>query len=127
MQAYQFTARVTPDGKLSIPKMYTKTLLAGHTVQVIVLVSEAHISPVYLEPQEDHELSLEEVVSQIQQTPPTPANIEPATGLLSEYLANTPNDRDPNFNVATWNEDWDRLETEMEAASLAHEEEERNL
>ena len=127
MQAYQFTAKVTPDGKLSIPKMYAKTLLAGHTVQVIVLVSEAHISPVYLETQKDDDLSLEEVVAQIQQTPPDTTNIEPATGSLVEYLANTPNDRDPDFDVATWNEEWDRLEKEMKAASLAHEEEERNL
>ncbi len=44
-----------------------------------------------------------------------------------EYLANTPDDRDPDFDVTKWNEEWDRLEAEMEASSLAHEETERNL
>ena len=120
MQAYQFTTKVTPDGKLPIPTMYTKSLSVGHTVQVLVLIPETHIS-------KDEELSLEEVVAQIQQLPLDPANIEPASGSLTEYLANTPNDRDPDFDVAVWNERWDRLEAEMKASSLAHEEAERNL
>jgi hypothetical protein len=124
MQAYQFTAKVTSDGKLPIPTMYTKSLSAGHIVQVLVLVPETHISH---KSQKDEGLSLEEIVAQIQQLPADPANIEPATGSLAEYLANTPNDRDPDFDVSAWNKEWDSLEAEMKASSLAHEEAEKNL
>lgn len=87
MQAYQFITKVTPDGKLSIPAQYTKALSAGDRVQVLVLLAE---------PQDLDGPSLEEVVAEIQQLPPNPATIEPATGSLADYLANTSNKRKPN-------------------------------
>jgi hypothetical protein len=110
MQAYQFIATVTADGKLSIPAQYTQALLADDKVQVLVLLAETNTAHLRGESQDLEGTSLEQLVAEIQQLPPDPAMIEPTSGSLADYLANTPNERNLNFDASAWNEKWDTLE-----------------
>jgi hypothetical protein len=121
-KAYEFSTKVTLDGKLIIPKNYTKYIPTGDAVRVIVLVDE-------LGPQESQEelLSLEKVIAEIKSMPTDPANIQPGSGLLAEHLANTPGESDPSFDVDAWNKAWDKIEAEMEAIELAHDQAELDI
>ncbi len=71
--------------------------------------------------------TLEEVVAKIKRTPKNPANIQPARESLAEGLANSPYERDPHFDVTSWNEQWDEVEAEMKAQELAHEQSEKYI
>ncbi len=63
--------------------------------------------------------TLAEVVAEIRALPPNPAAIRPATGSLAEALANSPHD--PDFNLATWQRAWAKIEAEMKAINRANE------
>jgi plasmid stability protein len=65
---------------------------------------------------EDDFPTLEEVVREIQATPPNPQNIHPATQSLAELLANAP--EDPDFDLDSWNRDWAGVEAELKAITL---------
>jgi hypothetical protein len=62
-------------------------------------------------------LTLEEVVAQIRATPPNPANFQPATESLADWLARTP--ADPSFDAEAWNREWAYVESEMKAVDQA--------
>jgi hypothetical protein len=124
MKAYEFSATVTPDGKLAIPDTYAQDMPIGDAVRVIVLVDETEAAKAETL---DNFLSLEKVIAEIRNTPSNPANIQPASGLLAEHLANSPGEPDPNFDVAAWNSAWDKIEAEMEAAEVAHEQAETDI
>jgi hypothetical protein len=63
---------------------------------------------------------LEDLVEKIKNMPVNPTNIRPGDmKLLAERLANPITEPDPLFDAAGWNQQWDRLEAELEAAELA--------
>lgn len=116
MQAYEFSTKVGPGGKLVIPESYTKDLPVGDSVRVIILVNEF---PVSLADESKNLSLLEQIVTEIRATPQNPANVQSASDLLTKHLANAPHEFDPSFNVAAWNEEWDRLEEEMKTLEMA--------
>jgi hypothetical protein len=127
MRAYEFSSRVTSDGKLVIPDAYTNNIPVGDTVRVIILVNEAQLLADDERDEFEELFSLEEVVDEIKRTPQNPANVHPTSGLLAEHLANSPETPDPSFDVANWNREWDKVEAEMKAMELAEQESEADL
>jgi hypothetical protein len=122
MVAYEFSTAVTGEHTLVIPEDYANTLPVGEPVRVILLVNRngyqnGHPERTTIEPS-----SVEEIVAEIKRMPPNSANIKPAGGHLGEKLAHPVTESDPNFDLAEWTREWDRVEAEMEAQSLAHEE-----
>ena len=63
-------------------------------------------------------------MAEIQNMPTDPANITPASVQRADHLANPVTEPDPDFDEETWNHEWARIEAEMKASSLAHEQEE---
>lgn len=55
--------------------------------------------------------SPEEVVAKIQSTSPDPHNIRPATGSLADALRAASSD--PEFDLEAWQQEWERVESEM--------------
>jgi len=76
---------------------------------------------------ENNELSLDEVIFEIQNTPQNPDSIEQASGLLAEHLAFSDVKQDFEFNVSEWNKQWDELEMKMKAEEFAEQEFEAKL
>lgn len=62
--------------------------------------------------------TLEEVVAKIKALPFKPENIRPAVGSLKEVLESTPHD--PDFDLETWQREWDKVEEEMRAVTRAN-------
>ena len=62
--------------------------------------------------------SLEEVVAQIQATPPNPNSLRPASGSLTDALRDSPHD--PDFDLDIWNQEWATVEAEMKAITRAN-------
>jgi hypothetical protein len=100
-------------------------------VRVLLLVAENGLvpdnqsTPANEQQGESEPSSLEEIVASIQRMGPNPKNITPASGRLAERLAHPITEPDPAFDLETWQAEWQRIEAEMEAESLAHEEAER--
>jgi len=117
MKAYEFSTKITPDGKLVIPDVYAKNISIGDTVRVIVLVGESKSPVPEAQEAQDKLFSLEKVIADIKIIPPNSANIQPASGLLAEHLAKSPGEPDPSFDVVGWNKAWDKVEAEMEDAT----------
>ncbi len=118
MQAYEFSTKIGPGGKLMIPATHTDALPVGESVRVIVLVTGPDASvPNETQPPD----LLAQIVAEIQFTPQNPAQIQPASGLLAEHLANAPHEFDPSFDESLWNQEWDRVEEEMNAIEIADE------
>jgi hypothetical protein len=67
---------------------------------------------------------LDELIQRIKNTPPDAQAITLPRKSWADYAAKMPQVEESPFDVAAWNENWDAIEAEMEAASLAHEEEE---
>ena len=113
MKAYEFSTKVTLDGKLIIPEPYSKDIPAGDSVRVIVLINEE----IWSVPKETSELpaspALTKIIKEIKHSPQNPANIQAASGLLAEHLASSPETPDPLFDVAAWNRQWADIEAEM--------------
>ena len=127
MKAYQFLSTITNEGQLIIPKQHIKNILPHQSVQVIVLVDEEISFADISQTDVTDPLSLESVITEIQNTPQNPANIQPASGLLATHLANSPQEANPTFDVDVWNEEWDRVEAKMEQLELAEEQIENNF
>lgn len=70
-----------------------------------------------VEGQEQDYRSLEEVVAKIKAAPRHPANFQPASASLAEWLARSP--VDPSFNAQAWNREWAEVEAAMEARDRA--------
>jgi hypothetical protein len=62
--------------------------------------------------------TLEEVVAKIKALPTKPENVRPAVGSLQELLASDPEDAE--FDLESWQEEWDRVEAEMKAITRAN-------
>jgi hypothetical protein len=106
---------------ITLPAEIEKSLQARAEAQQMSLgefIIDILIDTVEAEP-DDYFPSLEEVVAEIKATPPNPASIRPATGSLAKALANSPHD--PTFDLETWQQEWDKVETEMKAISRANE------
>jgi len=69
--------------------------------------------------------SLKDLVAEMGRLGPNPNNVTPASGLLAQHLRQLPDMPDPDFDAEEWMKEWDQVETEMKAASLAHEQAER--
>lgn len=122
MVAYEFSAAVTAERTLVIPADFAKILPVGESVRVILLVEKNGY-------QNGHQIEeilrfplLEDLVAEIKQMSPDPLNITSGHGQLGEKLAHPVTKADPQFDLGAWTKEWDAVEAEMEAQSLAHEE-----
>lgn len=68
---------------------------------------------------------LNDLIRRIKNSPPDPRAITLPTKSWADYAAEMTQVEETPFDEAAWNESWDAVETEMEAASLTHEEVER--
>lgn len=104
MIAFQFPTQITTNGDLAIP--------AGSQLQIVLLV-EAPTE----QAQEtvDEPLSLAEYTAFLRSRPLPASLITPASGLLGEHLVYPQREADPDFNETTWNQQWDKIEAEMNA------------
>jgi hypothetical protein len=68
---------------------------------------------------------LNDLIRRIKNSSLDPQAITLPTKSWADYAAEMPQVEETPFDEATWNENWDAVETEMKAASLAHEEIER--
>ncbi len=127
--AYEFLTQVTDGEAVIIPHEYARKLHKGSSLRVILLVDQ----PVQID-QTVYETTqgtfndlpaLEELVTEIRRMGANPNNITPASGLLGQHLRELADMPEPEFDVAEWMQEWDRVEAKMKAASLAHEEAER--
>lgn len=121
MVAYEFSTAVTDERTVVIPEDYAKVLSVGKPVRVILLLEDNHDQNGHQAEPTSGFSSLEELVAEIKQMPPNPANITPASGLLGKHLAELAQDYDPTFDTDAWLSEWDRVEAEMKKASLANE------
>jgi len=124
MKAYKFTTIVTPDKRLIIPEAYIKDIPTGDIVQVILLIGEETLSEEIEAPEG---ATLEDIISEIKNSPQNPANIQAASGLLAEHLMNSPETPDPSFDITKWNREWDEVEEEMKRLEFAEQITESNL
>lgn len=128
MIAYEFSSKLT-NGHLAIPEEFAPEIPSGSHIRVILLIEEASTITKEADYVNTGSLdALEQLVAKIKSMPADPANIIAASGLLAEHLTNPITEPDPDFDEQAWNREWARIEAEMEAASLAHEQEElKNL
>lgn len=129
--AYEFSTQISENGTLVVPKRYLNELPEGVSVRVILLTEEVngkqnHAAPSQSAEDIEFQRALEELVERIKRLGADSRNITPASGNLAEKLRNPVTEADPNFDLAEWTRQWDAIEAEMKAASLAHEEAERN-
>ncbi|MCE7982187.1 MAG: hypothetical protein DYG89_13405 [Caldilinea sp. CFX5] len=112
MIAFQFPTQITTNGDLAIPSQYRQSIPAGSQLQIVLLV-EAPTE----QAQEtvDETNSLEEYTAFLRSRPLPASLITPSSGLLREHLANPQQDPDPNFSERAWNQQWDKIEAEMNA------------
>jgi hypothetical protein len=97
MQTYEFSTKIGPGGKLVILEVYTKHLPVGDSVRVIIVINEPHAT---IADQSKGQNLLAQVVAEIRSTRQNPANLQHASGLLAEHLANAPHEVDPSFDTA---------------------------
>lgn len=113
MIAFQFPTQITTNGDLAIPSQYRQSIPTGSQLQVVLLV-EAPIEQA--DEALDETRSLAEYTAFLRSRPLPASLITPASGLLGEHLANPQREADSNFNETTWNQQWDAIEIEMDAA-----------
>jgi len=73
----------------------------------------------------DDEETLVDLVEKIQNTPFNPDNVSEPTKSWADYVVEANDPPDTPFDAPAWNKQWDEIEARMKAASLAHEELER--
>lgn len=121
MIAFQFPSQVTSNGHLFIPAHYRQSIPPGSLLQVVLLVEP----PALPTPQDNGHLaetdSVEEYVAYLRSRPLPPSLITSASGLLGEHLAHPLHDAEPDFDEAAWNQQWDEIESAMNAAEQAGE------
>ena len=61
----------------------------------------------------DPQSERETLVAEIQATPPNPAMIMPAEASLLAFMQTHSPTIDPNFDLATWEQDWEIVEAEL--------------
>lgn len=113
MIAFQFPTQLTSNGDLAIPTRYRQSIPPGSQLQVVLLVEEPAGQPLV---PGDEALSLEEYTALLRNRPLPASLMTPASGLLGEHLAHPLHDVEPDFNETTWNQQWDQIEAEMNAA-----------
>jgi plasmid stability protein len=62
----------------------------------------------------------EEVVAKAKLLPRNPDAVRPAEGSLLEYLRQTTPEADPEFDLEAWTREWEAVEAEMKAITLAN-------
>src|SRR5262245_49539380 len=125
MVAYEFFTEISDTHQVIIPDQIARAIPSGAAVRILILVNEQGLAMNGHAPAPQTLLSpLEELVAEIKRTPPKPEHFHPGSGLLAEHLANPVTEPDPDFDVEVWNQEWDRIETQMKAEELAHEQEE---
>lgn len=97
MRTYEFTTKLTPDGKLLLPDNLAQNISQGESVHVTLVIGQKK------KRDEDSPLTLEQLVSEIKRTPQNPQSMLPASGLLFEHLAHPLGEPDPIYDVETWN------------------------
>jgi hypothetical protein len=112
MRTYEFMTQVTPDGKLLLPNNLAKDISRSESVRVILVIeskekADERVTPV-----------LEQLVTEIQNTPQNPESVQLAAGSLLAHLVHPINDPDPKFNVDIWNAQWDQIERQMDHEEL---------
>lgn len=115
MQTYEFSAKITPDGTLILPADLAKNISRQKQVHVVLTVEQEHNGA------EESLLSLEQLIHEIKNTPPTSRNIQPASGLLFEHLAQPVTEHASDFDAERWNAAWDELERSMDENELTQE------
>ena len=129
MDAYEFSTQVTKTGYVAIPTELIDQLPQGTAVRVLILVDEPKVTPNGKNGPHDEFNSffgsLEDLIAEIKSNPSRPEHIHPASGKLAEHLAHPVAKPDPDFDPTEWDREWAEIEAKMKAASLAHEEEER--
>lgn len=125
MDAYEFLTQVTKTGYVAIPTELIDQIPQGTEVRVLILVDEPKVVTNGKHGEHDEIDSLEALIAEIKATPSKPEHIHPASGKLADHLAHPITEPDPNFDLAEWEREWTEIEATMKAASLAHEEEER--
>jgi hypothetical protein len=105
---------------ITLPADVEKGLQAkaeAQQVSVDELIVDILTQVVETEP-DDFFPSLEEVVAEIKATPPNPACVHPPTASLADLLREAPTD--PDFDLETWQREWNRIEAEMKAITRAN-------
>lgn len=124
MDTYEFSTQVTKTGYVAIPTEYIDQIPQGLDIRVVILVDEPKATSNGQNGHRDENDSLEELIAQIKRKPSKPENIQHGDGLLAWRLTHPVTEPDPDFDEATWNQEWDQIESMMKNASLTHEKEE---
>lgn len=115
MQTYEFFTKITPDGTLVLPVDVAKHISHQKQVRVVLMIEQEHNGT------EENLLSLEQLIHEIKNTTPKSENIQPASGLLFEYLAHPLTEPTSDFDAERWNVAWDELERSMDENELTQE------
>ncbi|MEZ4727182.1 MAG: hypothetical protein R3E79_08630 [Caldilineaceae bacterium] len=124
MDAYEFSTQVMETGYVAIPTEYIHQIPQGTAVRVLILVDESNVQTSDQHSHENEIDSLEALIAEIKSKPINPETIQHGDGLLAWRLANPVTEPDPEFDEATWNQEWDQIELAMKNTSLTHEKEE---
>ena len=121
MKMYEFSTCIKNGSTVTIPDDLVEIIPTNSSVSVILVVEETEPSTSIASLP-----ALESLVAEIKASPSAPSNIEPASGLLAEHLASSPEQPDSSFDVEVWNQMWDSLEDQMDTDALADEIEGQN-
>ncbi len=117
MRTYEFTTKVTPDGKLLLPGHLAQNISHSESVHVTLVIGQKKKAD------EELPLSLEQLIVEIKRTPQNPKSVQLATGSLFEHLAHPLSEPDPVYDVEAWNAQWDDFEQQMDEEELIGEDE----
>ncbi len=121
MHAYEFSTTISNSGQVFVPAQVADKLPEGASVRVLILVDEVEHTTYGTAARNEAQTALEELIAEIKRMPVNPKLFHPGNGLLAEHLAHPVTEPDPDFDETAWNQEWARIEAEMKAASLAHE------
>lgn len=115
MQTYEFSTKITPDGTLVLPADLAKNISRQKQVRVVLMVEQEHNGA------EESLLSLEQLIHEIKSISPQNKNIQPASGLLFEHLAQPATEPSSDFDAESWNAAWDELERSQDRHNISQE------
>lgn len=127
MLTVQFSTQLTSTGEFSVPDQYLKSIPTGTQVQVILLVdspapsADPSVAKNDTVPTDDGLPSLGEYVAYLRNQPLPKTLITPAKESLHDYLIDSSNITDADFDENAWNAQWDQMEAAMDADIQADE------
>lgn len=127
MLTVQFSTQLTPNGEFSVPDHYLKSIPAGSQIQVILLVdspassAEPSLAQNGAPAMDDALPSLDEYVAYLRSRPLPETLIRPATESLHDYLVDSTETTELDFDEDAWNAQWDQIEAAMDAEALVDE------